>query len=80
VTAVDTPESINGSKDGQGAGDRDQRYAWGQPKTYLTTMQEARLLVMRGLVMDTRRGAHGNAADGDISSGHLTPAGLWVPD
>jgi hypothetical protein len=62
---MDTP-TISESRDGTGAGDHDVAFAWGSPRAQLTTMCQARLLVMRGYVMDFRQGEAGGAADGDL--------------
>lgn len=67
------------TRDGRGAGDHDTAFTWGNPRAQLTTMQAARLLVMRGYVLDTRRGERGSAADGDLGYTEQTSAGLYIP-
>jgi hypothetical protein len=69
----------NETRDGTGAGDRDIAYAWNCPRSYLKTMDQARLLVLRGYVLDARRGEHGNAADGDLAYTNQTDTGLFIP-
>jgi hypothetical protein len=69
----------NETRDGTGAGDRDVAYAWNCPRSYLKTLDQARLLILRGYVMDTRRGEHGSAADGDLGYTEQTDSGLYVP-
>lgn len=58
---------IGESRDGVGAGDHDLVYEWGNPHTMLTWHQQALLLVMRGLIKDTRAGERGTAGEGDLS-------------
>jgi len=60
---VDTVASE--SRDGKGCADNDQPYVWGTPRSRLTLRQLARLTIMRGYVMDSRR-LSGLAADGDV--------------
>lgn len=69
----------NETRDGEGAGDHDAVYAFGHPREYLTLMVQARLLIMRGYVMDARAGEKGGAADGDIDWLMITPASAIVP-
>lgn len=59
-------ELVGESRDGAGASDNDATYYWGNPRANLNTRSIAKLLIMRGYVMDTRAGALGGAADGDI--------------
>lgn len=66
------------SRDGKGASDHDKPFVWGQWRVCLTVLQQARLTVMRGYVMDFRAGARGGAADGDLDHMVQTDSGLWV--
>lgn len=59
-------ELVGESRDGTGASDNDATYYWGNPRACLTTRSIAKLLIMRGYIMDTRAGILGGAADGDI--------------
>jgi hypothetical protein len=70
--ADEPPE--NESRDGKGAGDHDTPWTPGHPCAGLTTMQRARLLVMRGYVKD-----HVGAIKGDSDWVEPTPSGLYVP-
>ncbi len=54
-------------------------YVFGNPRAQLTTRVQARLLVMRGYILDAKRGAEGGPADGDIDWLTQTPAGIFVP-
>lgn len=69
-----------GSHDGTGAGDHDEAYEFGNPM--LNTREHARLIMLRGLVMDARRGEYGGAADGDVASagraGQLKEDAVWM--
>jgi hypothetical protein len=58
---------IGESRDGAGAGDCDREYVWGRPRENLSLHTLAHLLIIRGMVLDTRAGEHGSRADGDIS-------------
>jgi hypothetical protein len=75
---MDTP-TVSESRDGVGCGDHNVEFAWGTPASYLTTMQQARLLIMRGYVRDFRHGERGGAADGDLAYTELTETGLSIP-
>ena len=75
---MDTP-TISESRDGSGAGDHDVAFAWDTPRSYLTTIAQARLTILRGLVMDERHGEHGGPAEGDLGWTEETPTGLIVP-
>lgn len=68
---VDTPDSLRGSKDGPGWGDRDQQYTWGCPKVRLSAHDLARLLLLRSHVIEAREGYT------DAASDDLEPA-LWT--
>lgn len=57
---------VSESRDGKGASDHDKPFVWGQWRVCLTVLQQARLTVMRGYVLDTRAGIRGLAADGDL--------------
>lgn len=70
---------VSESRDGKGAGDHDQPFVFGQWRVCLTTMQQARLTVMRGYVLDYRAGARGGAADGDSDYTTQTDSGLFIP-
>lgn len=63
-----TPTPPNASKDGQGAADNDKPFFWGAPQYQLTTRQLSRLLLMRGDVMDARRGENAEVYQ-DLDSG-----------
>ena len=67
------------SRDGQGAGDHDIAFAFGSPASNLTTIVQARCLIMRGYVRDYLHGERGGAADGDLSYTEDSAAGLHVP-
>jgi hypothetical protein len=68
------------SKDGAGAGDHDCEYTFGRAREYLTLMQQARLTVIRGFVMDSKRGGEArNCATGDLAYTEQLNSGLIVP-
>jgi hypothetical protein len=69
--ADEIPE--NESRDGKGAGDHDTPWTWGHPCSGLTTLQQARLLVLRGYCKDQR-----GAIVGDSDYAAPTPSGLWL--
>lgn len=84
--ALDHPmtETTGETKDGTGSADHDISYAWGTPRGYLTLMVQARLQILKGLVMDARAGDHraggtNNAADGDLDAYERTDTGIFVP-
>jgi hypothetical protein len=68
-----------GTRDGTGAGDHDIPYAFGYPQSCLTLFAQARLLVMRGHIIDYRAGIPGGAADGDLEYVAKAESGLFVP-
>ena len=70
------------SRDGTGAGDHDVGFSWGHPREYLTLMVQARLTVMRGLVLDVRS-APPSIRDqlrfsGDDDWVEPPPSGIWL--
>ena len=71
--------TVSESRDGTGAGDHDIAFAFGAPCSYLKTMEQARLLVMRGYIMDFRAGERGGAADGDLSYTDETVTSVAAP-
>lgn len=76
---MDDAPVVSESRDGQGAGDRDTAYAWGNAPSFLTLRQQARLTVLRGLVKDVQHGEHGGPAEGDLSWTEELPSGVAVP-
>ena len=69
VVRVTTGET----KDGTGSGDHDDPFAWGMPTALLRVRQIARLLILRGRIMDARR------LSGDKFSDDLDPT-LWTQE
>jgi hypothetical protein len=68
------------SRDGKGAGDRDEPYVWGRPREYLSVVQQGWLTILRGECMDTRRGGEKrNRATGDLAYTNTLDNGLIVP-
>ena len=55
-------------------GDHDLAFGWGHPRSGLTLLQQARLLLMRGLIKD-----HTGAIEGDSDDYVARPSGLLVP-
>ncbi len=74
------PPEVGETRDGNGSGDHDRDFTWGNPRSYLTLMMQARLQIMRGEFMDARRGETGGAADGDVDWIKVTETGLFVPE
>lgn len=62
------------SRDGQGAADHNVAYEFGHPRTCLTLMTQARLLVMRGYIRDKR-----GPIVGDEAFVALSPGGVLIP-
>jgi hypothetical protein len=61
------------SRDGQGAGDHDCIFAWGNPRAGLTLRQQVRLTIMRGYIRDGR-----GPIVGDSDYAAPTSSGLWL--
>lgn len=62
------------SRDGQGAGDHNVVFEFGHPRAGLSLMQQARLLVMRGYVMDRTGAIKG---DTDVPTASTAIARYW---
>lgn len=57
--------------DRSGAGDHDIAFTFGSPKGFLTTRALAKLIIMRGYVMDVRHGEHHPERHADAALGDL---------
>lgn len=55
------------SRDGQGAGDRDIPFEWGNPLAVMTAWQRVHLSQMRADIRAYKAGQPGGPADGDLS-------------
>lgn len=56
------------SRDGTGAGDKDQAYEWGNPLTTMSAWQRIHLSQMVADIRAYKVGERGRAPDGDLSS------------
>lgn len=72
-------ENAGESRDGKGSADHDVPYTFGHPRTCLTVMQQARLTIMRGYVLDASRAAPTVRYGGDSDYVYPMPSGLLVP-
>ena len=59
-----------GSRDGQGAGDHDDPYHFGNPRGFLSERALGYLLILRGRIQDARHGLD------DVAAEDLEPS-LW---
>lgn len=66
------------TRDGNGAGDHDVPYVWGNSASFLSLRQQALLLIMRGYVKDYLAGEEGGAADGDLPVVLKTDSGIFL--
>ncbi len=57
------------TRDGEGAGDHDFKYAFGgDTLAGMTLWERMHLMLMRGDIKDFRAGKKGGAADGDVNA------------
>jgi len=71
------------SKDGTGAGARDSVYTSGNPRGYLTVLEQARLQIMKGVLRDVSHAPISIRNElrygGDTEWTEPSPSGLHVP-
>lgn len=60
---MESSDKLTGSRDGQGAADNDVGYSFGNPKARLSDHHLARLLLLRGHVLEARFGCPDATAD-----------------
>ena len=58
-----TNQTEIGTKDGTGCSDRDKPYVFGSPGGELTLRQQAKLMILRGYVIDAKAGLAQGAGD-----------------
>lgn len=56
--AVQSSGSV-GTRDGRGAGDHDQPFKFGDPRSHLSIIQQARLQILRYRIQESRLGPDG---------------------
>lgn len=58
----------SGSRDGKGSSDHDQAFVFGNPRSYLSILEQARLQIMRFRIQDSQLGPDGAITSPGVES------------